>query len=186
MKVAYFHIDFQHGETERSRALAAKSIASARKHMPSAKFVHVTNHGTRALDDVDEVVRSHHAGELLPQSGYNRADIQAMLDGDVLFLDTDTILMRDVSDVFLHDFDIALAMPMDSEFNQGVVFSRSQRFWREVADEARKQKRYSEKAFSDVVSSGAYRVRILSHDYNHFPSPALAIMHFKGQRKHLM
>ena len=185
MKVAYFHIDFPHSEAELSRALAVKSIASVRKNMPAATIVHATNYGTKAFE-VDEVVRHHHDAQLLPQSGFNRADIQATIAGDVLFLDTDTLLLRDVSDVFTHEFDIAVAMPREDEFNQGVVFSRRPEFWTNVAEEARRQKRYSEKAFSDVVRSGKYKVRVLAAEYNYPPPPDLAVMHFKGRRKNLM
>src|SRR3990167_7325139 len=115
--------------------------------------------------------------------------MHAQLHGDMLFLDTDTILVRDVSHVFDDkEFEVAVAKrgafdECGGEFNQGVVFSRQEKFWKAVADKARERKSYDEIGFSEVVNSKEFRVKVLENDYNFAPPPNLAIFHFKGPRK---
>lgn len=185
MRVAYLFIDFGHDATVEQRQLATKSIASVRRHMPAAEIIHLTDMKTEPLDGVDCVWATEWAGK-------NRADLQSAVDGDTLFLDTDTIIMQDVSAVFKQSFDVAVAArPPDwdhkeAPFNQGVVFSRSPEFWRAVAKKARERRSYDEEGFSDVVLNGGFKVLELPVDFNFSVPPNLSILHFKGQRKKYM
>jgi hypothetical protein len=66
-----------------------------------------------------------------------------MLDGEWLFVDTDCVIRKDVSDVFEDDFEVALTdrkgsmwektpYGMVMPYNMGVTFSRSPEFWEKV------------------------------------------------------
>jgi len=190
MRVAYIFID--HGNkipTAEQRKLAKISMASVRKHMPGVEIIHLSDLKTKTLEDADSVL-------CMPWDGHNnRGDFQAQLHGDMLFLDTDTILMQDVSHVFDDkQFEVAVAKRGEwddckGEYNQGVVFSRQEKFWKAVANKARERSQYDpinsydEVGFSEVVSSNAFRVKVLDQAYNFSPPPGLAIFHFKGARK---
>ena len=184
MKVAYLYVDFGHEVGAEQRKLAAISIASVRKHMPGVEIVHLADLKTKTLDGVDSVLA-------MAWDGHNRGDLQSQIHGDVLFLDTDTIITQDVSGVFNDkDFEVAVAKrPSDwegDEFNQGVVFSRNEKFWKAVAEKARERKVYDEAGFTDVVLNGGFRVKQLPETYNLAIPPDTAILHFKGQRKKVM
>ena len=183
MKVVYFYAGVYNGKDyPEQRRLASISIASVRRQMPQVEIVHLTDERMRPLTGVDSVIRC----ELRPKT--NRGDFQATIEDDVLFLDTDTILLRDVSYVF-HDADFQVALsrfPGEQPFNQGVVFSRAPRFWDAVARRARENGVYDERAFNDVLLGGDWRVKELPDLYNFTPPPDLAIFHFKGPRKKVM
>lgn len=191
MRVAYLYVDFGHEVNAEQRRLAAISIASVRKHMPGVEIVHLADLKTKTLDGVDSVLAAAWDGPLCVPTHNNRGDLQAQLHGDVLFLDTDTILTQDVSGVFDDkEFEVAVAKRPDdwegAEFNQGVVFSRNEKFWKAVAEKARERKIYDEAGFTDVVLNGGFRVKQLSETYNFAIPPDTAILHFKGQRKRVM
>lgn len=180
MKVCYTFVDFGHEETRLQRPLAAKSIASVRRHMPNAEIVHLTDLKTKTLDGVNSVLA-------MDWTGHNRGDFQAQIHGDAIFLDTDTIVTRDLTDVFAQDFDVAVTERHDSEeYNQGVVFSRNEKFWKAVANLARSRGVYDEAVFTEVVNKGGFKVLELPIAYNFAVPPGLAVLHFKGPRKKFM
>jgi hypothetical protein len=187
VRIAYIFIDHGHKvDTAQQRKLARISMASVRKHMPGVEIIHLSDMKTKTLEDADSVI-------CMPWDGHNnRGDFQAQLHGDMLFLDTDTIIMQDVSNVFDDkSFEVAVARrgewdDCNGEFNQGVVFSRQEKFWKAVAEKARTRGTYDEVGFSEVVNSGAFRIKLLEQAYNFSPPPGLAIFHFKGARKSQM
>jgi hypothetical protein len=183
VKVAYAFADFGHDAATEQRWLAAASISSVRRHMPGVPIVHLSDLRTKTLDGVDEVIA---------REWTNRAELQAHLHGPVLFLDTDTILMRDVRHVFEKEFDVAVASrpsdwaDADRAYNQGVVFSRNEHFWGTLSDLSKQRGRYGEEEFSYVVKSGEFKVLELPESYNFSPPDDLAVLHFKGPRKRMM
>lgn len=186
MRIAYLFVDFGHDESEEQRKLASISIASVRKHMPGVEIIHLSDLRTKTLEGVDSVL-------CMPWEGNNRGDLQAQLHGDMLFLDTDTIVTKDLSGVFEDmDFEVAVARRPDywehkeAEFNQGVVFSRNEKFWKAVAEKARQRQSYDEIGFTDVVLNGGFRVKLLPETYNFSIPHDIAVFHFKGQRKKVM
>lgn len=186
--------------------LAALLVASIRAAMPAVPVVQFTDEKSAALAGVDEIRRRP-----LERMGVTRIAHQASVDGDWLFLDADTIVLQDVRDVFDDPkFDVAIASRRgtfknaDEEqsafmarmpFNNGVVFSRSARFWRAVEAALREMKPErqefmgEQQALNDVIRSGPYAVRVLAGVYNYPPhSPVedlsfAKIVHYKGKRK---
>lgn len=182
MKVVYFYSMAFGKDYPEQRRMAAVSIASVRRQMPRAEVIHLTDPAMRPLYGVDSVIRM---GGLDPK---NRADFQSRMDGECLFIDTDTIMVNDVTPVF-HDtaFDVAVSgKNEDGQYNQGVVFSRCPEFWAAVADKARELKVYDEPGFNSVVGSGRFKVKELSNVYNFSVPQDMQIFHFKGQRKKTM
>lgn len=187
MKLVYFLASPIAKKYQNYVRLAALAIASARKHMRDAHIVHLTDMDTPALTGVDEVMR-------VPTS--RRALAHSMVDGEVIFIDVDTIIKKDVSHV-LDDksFDIAVSrrrnvMGTHNEFNSGVVFSRCQKFWSHVHIEWEKDNyAFNEHAFNTVIHGGQYRVAYLDATYNYTPKSdtedvSMAnIVHYKGKRK---
>lgn len=185
MKVCYFYVYWSDREDRDQRRMAEKSIASVRRHMPQAEIWHLTNETTKIFDGADEELRRPWSKDWFTHS---RADTQGELDGDCLFLDTDTILVRSVEDVFKYRFDVAVAEKAEEgdTYNQGVVFSRTPGFWKAVARKAREKQVYDEVGFTEVLESGEFKVQELAHGYNFAPCHDLAVLHFKGQRKKAM
>lgn len=141
-RVAFFHHESSYDEKylDLDRALAARMMESVRNHL-GCELVHLTDMTTPAL--CENVVRASTVGKHRVSW---HMDLMATQPGNVLFLDTDTVVQEDVSDIFNLDFDVALtakstkfAVFKDREgdphympFNLGVVFSRKPEFWLEI------------------------------------------------------
>lgn len=195
MRLAYY-LDLP---TPHYLALANKSIARARKMMPGVEIVLLAGRDFPETGlDVD-VVRLD-----LPMDGYythRKCLAYATQEGDVLCMDVDCIIQRDVRDVFDDAFDLALCLKYHSKmvektpFNSGVAFTRSQEFWRECAmTQAEHQSPVDlERQFSAVALNDKYHVKLLNGDiYNYSPNAdgedlsRKAIVHYKGKRKEWM
>lgn len=203
MKVGIFHM----ADVETPHvALAGRLIRSVRARMPGVEIVHLTDADTEPLVGVDTVCRQ-------PCSKFVALACLELFQwagvGDWLFLDSDTIVQRDVSHVFDQAFDIAVAdregTLLDKEigtkfmarmpYNAGVVFSRSPAFWVSAVARLAKMpvKRHvwmgDQEAMNRVIADGGYRVLVLSNDYNYPPKhehddiSGKAIIHLKGPRK---
>lgn len=111
-----------------------------RKHMPSVPVLHLTDEATPAIAGTNTV--------RLPNVYANptifRMKHLSLLEGDVLCIDTDVIIQRDLSPIFEFDFDVALTRRdykiVDPDgrdiskimpYNTGVMFQRNGRFWDE-------------------------------------------------------
>jgi hypothetical protein len=200
--IGFFHVD--KGQTEH-RQLAAKLIASARRHMPNVPIVHLTDLTTLGIPGVNEVVRSATTGRI----ALDVLDAYARCEGDWLLVDTDVLIQRDVRWIFGRKFDIAVATREGTlkpkevgtkfmsamPFNKGAVFSRSPAFWAAAAARLRElpAKRQAwmgdQQAMCDVIASERFVVQVLEARYNYPPKSrdenvnSQAILHFKGPRK---
>lgn len=186
--------------------VARVMIASVRAHL-NCEIVQISDMLTPKLDEADSINR-------VDDEWIGRARMQhlAQLDGDVLYLDYDTIVMEDVSDVFDRDFDVALtrrpendesvapAIAQASPHNNGVMFSRNPVFWSKVLE------RYSRHPAKDawmtaqiVITETAHALRdefriieLPGERYNYTPKKqredltGRAIVHYKGMRKEWM
>ena len=133
MRVAFLH-------AKQSPRYANWMVGAVREHMPGVEILHLTDAGTPAIEGCTVVRREwEHDNPMI-----FRMEHLAALEGEVLVLDTDVVVQRDLSPVFGLDFDMALtwrdgpimdgkgvditrAMPI----NCGVMFQRNSRFWRE-------------------------------------------------------
>lgn len=85
---------------------AKYTIESVRKHLPSAKIVHLTNETYPVLDGVDDFVRYPYEGDFV--TFLFGAMIEAFKIGQpMLHIATDVLILDDVSNVFEQEFDVA-------------------------------------------------------------------------------
>lgn len=139
MTVGVFLVDTKTLDAECGYLCAKHMARSVREHMPGVEVVQFTDDLSRPIDGVDAALR-------LPRGPMAQLRMQhhANVSGDWLFVDTDVLVQQDVRDVFMKDFDIAIAerdwdhlKPANGftermPHNMGVVFSRSPAFWVEV------------------------------------------------------
>ena len=177
-------------------------VKSVRKHL-KCEIVQLTDFETPKLDCVDSVRRLN--GGVV--SSFLARHLSEM-EGDVLYLDYDTIVREDVSNVFEMDFDLAITKRTEKEIesklifkvcpnNVGVMFTRNTNFWRDVA------KRYDERSdppawmkFQIIVTEAMnaldYKcIELDSNKYNYTPETrdevlTCAIAHYKGFKKSWM
>lgn len=208
MRVAFIHheLAFRPEEIPLQRALAQRMMKSVRKHL-GCRIVHLTDMQTPDLG-ADEVVRSSPKGEyFIPWL----MGLFATQSGDVLFLDTDTVVNRDVRHVFDADFDVCVTVRRTRfakyecegkthymPFNLGVVFSKDHRFWNEIRERTSKMTDplmlgwwgAQIELLRMYAEPGKWKIHTVEADeYNYTPNdPAedlsgRAIVHYKGARK---
>jgi len=184
-------------------------VASVRRAMPSARIVLLTDQKTPPVVGADEVIRLPYDGVHL--MSFRLLHFARLSPCDVIFLDTDVIVQRDLSLLFESEFDVALTrrenIGLDPQgidvaavmpYNTGVMFSRPSGwdFWHNawnycetLPDNARRWwgDQFSIKAVAEIAP---LRIRELPCDlYNY--SPALEtedvngrfVVHYKGKRK---
>jgi len=180
-------------------------VASVREHMPEVKICQLTDERSKALDFVDEVRRSN-------KRGYFNLLIDHLrrVPEPYIRLDYDMVLQDDISHILDGEQDFAVNLHGDARMKKhpfGMQFpyaacvfaanSRSASF----ADDLEAHHRMSERddwmglvaSANEVILSGKYNIRSLSGEiYNYSPRqaegiPILAlVLHYKGERKHLM
>lgn len=124
------------------RDLARIMIASVRETMPGVPVVMMTNQHTPPLECVDEVRRRPHEGfHWIPWL----CDFCAQIDGQVLYLDTDVVVQRDLRPLFAVPADVVFTYRgpkiLDNRmmpFLFGCVAYRTKEFWAEVRDRVAK------------------------------------------------
>lgn len=211
MKVAFLHMEDENNNPELQRRLARIMIHSVRRNIPDAWVVQMTDLQCPIIEGVDESRRlDPNSPFLMPY----RLRHLARLKGEFLILDTDTVVLKDVSAVFKMAFDVCLTkrdkqilsanigytkddpvMP----YNTGVMFSRSQEFWKDALRvceglEERHRRWYGDQiAIASVVEGRKYNVAVLPCEkWNHSPATenetpdGRRILHFKGKRKQWM
>jgi hypothetical protein len=187
-----------------------QALISAEKHMPKVPRVLMTT--VAALPKFPSEIMSlldEYYDVIFPTRPvygyypYRRCLAQSQLPGDVLFLDTDTIIQRDVSSVFQDkDFEIAptrlckeCIFRVGHTHNAGVCFSRSTQFWSDLVSIIEREVDYNavEIHYSKLCNSGWYRVKHLDDKiYNHVPglTPGnlqdAAIVHYCSHRKQML
>lgn len=125
-------------ETAIQRDLARIMVASARRVMPDVKVKMLTDPKTAPIDGVDEILRRSIKGwAWIPWL----VDFCAQLRGEVLYMDTDVVIQKDLRALFEVPADIVLTSrgPKEIEGRQmpflfGCVAYRNADFWIEVRD----------------------------------------------------
>ncbi len=169
-------------------------------------IVQMTDEDCPKLDGVDEVVRRPYHGLL---SKCRMDHLRDYPHDEMLILDTDVLVKRDVSHVFDRDFDVALTKryrPVRTEtgydmtkiypYNCGVMFSRSRGFWRDCTEFLDEQPidinqwMGEQLSMCVVAENGKHRVLDLPvNEYNWTPAEVgqphgdARIVHLKGNRK---
>lgn len=125
-------------ETLVQRDLARIMVASARRTMPDVRIKMLTNDLTRAIEGADEVLRK-------PTKGWAwipwLCDFCAQIEGQVLYMDTDVVIQKDLRPLFKVPGDIILTTrgPKEIEGRQmpflfGCVAYRTKEIWFEIRD----------------------------------------------------
>lgn len=205
--VAFLHLETPARDPLFQRALAEKMVASARENVKDAYIVQMTDMTTPGLA-VDEVRR------LEPFNPYfmsYRLKHLALMEYEALILDSDTLILQDPSSAWDTEFDVCLTFrkkrivspsigytesdPLMA-FNTGVMFSRSQQFWKDAFAiceklEDRHRHWYGDQiAVTKMVENGKYNVSVLPcAEWNYTPASededlsGKMIAHFKGWKK---
>lgn len=137
MIVAFPYAEFPNHDHVQGRQVAELMIASVRRAMPSVEIVQMTDTATLGLS-ADVVLRKafnhrHWVPWLM--------EFLSELPGEVLFLDSDVIVQRDLAPLFLTKSDVVVTYrgPKVMEGRQmpflfGVVASSTPELWLEVRD----------------------------------------------------
>jgi hypothetical protein len=207
-KIGVFYVDMGEGRKEIERAVQLMAD-SAKKVMPDCHLVQFADQEISALPGMDEVIFRPIGSLGLMESRMDH--FASYPHEEMLFLDPDIIVQKDLWHVFDHPFDIAIAgrgsrpiiqdetgldVRFSMPYNTGVIFSRGNAFWSRVCVEMRGMSRSDREWFGDqvavgrVVKSKIFNVHVLDgHLYNYTPvqrsedvSERLAV-HYKGKRK---
>lgn len=185
----------------------AKAMIFSVRPVMDCPIVQLTDEKTEKLEWVDEVQRLPYEGDF----GDFRLRHFMRVEGDVLHLDYDVIVNRDVSNIFEQDFDVALTRRPDNDptaskninrvspHNMGVIFSRNPDFWSEVHTHYMampiKSWMWIQVATTEMAFHLKDRFKIVELPgdvYNFTPRTRTenvsdkAIVHYKGDRKHWM
>jgi hypothetical protein len=184
-------------------AIAKHLIASVRKHMPDVEIAMLTDGVTEAPMGVEAI----RIAEDMPM-GVRRLTHYSRLKGDWVFVDTDVVFRKDVSDVFAKPFDVAVASREGTymagtqyaelmPYNFGVVFSKNPEFWGMLLPHLRKMSPEEQRWGGEQLltcqlihqQDSCFSVEILPSAYNFTPYRQeddvshAAILHLKGARK---
>lgn len=184
-------------ESEAYRWMADAAIASARRFMPNAEIVHLTNTQFPALDGADMVVRDDLPGRNFLGRYFGLAH---HLHGDVLYANCDILFKASVERVFEAKFDLAvphIASPTVN-YDGAIFFSRSPSFFEALSaapecfgPEAPVGAQLA--AINDTIAAFRGRVRALPGCvYSYVPKgpnddcTGASIVHYRGPRKEWM
>lgn len=186
--------------------LAEIMVESVKRHMPTVPIIHMRDEHTPQIGDVTQIIPWD--GERLMT--YRLRHLAALPKGDVVTLDTDLIVQKDLRPVFHRPFAVALtkrkgpiyggdgkditeAMP----YNAGVCFTKTPDFWRDCYAWIQEQSEALQTWYGDqyALKHFAQKYDALDLDcghWNYTPGTARedvsakAIVHYKGNRKQWM
>lgn len=202
MIVAFMHIvdDKKFKYTKNDHRIVPFMVESVKRTMPNVDIVHLTDEATESIPGTITYRRpfTHDNPTLF------RMQQLKDLDGEVLILDTDIVVQKDMRHVFAFDFDVALTWRSDKiidvngvdltklmPYNTGVVFSRSRKFWEECVEWASDKEAgwYTDQGAVAVISHNFNVLKLHCDNFNYAPfrkdedlSSRYAV-HYKGNRK---
>lgn len=109
-----------------------KMVASVKEHY--SHLIQMTDQVTEQIEGTDELIRGDYG-----HMAYSRiCHIRDYPHEELLILDNDLLVKRQVDEVWDWDFDVALGIRpgLDdrNKYNSGVMFSRSHKFWVDCAE----------------------------------------------------
>ena len=187
------------------REIADVWYENIRKYMKHP-IVHLTDMTTESFWFADEVQRIDEQD--IPMAKYRHL---STIKGDVLSLDYDIVVQKDISDVFNRPFDIALTkrkakkdfnemLYLGSPHNTGVVWTRNNEFWKICAERYKlfpKEQQWMIGQINITECAHIYRkkfkiIELPAFLYNYSPDTKEEdvskkyVVHYKGTRKYWM
>ena len=201
MIVAFLHV----GADIRLPTLMVRSV---KRSMPSAHVVQMTDDASPIVPGVDWSLHKPYDGERLMT--YRLEHLADAPPGPMVVLDTDVIVQRDLSPLFLEKWDVCLTERtgpiLDKSgtdvaklypYNTGVMLSRSSSFWSDCYEWCKRASDELQRWYGDqaavVAMAGKYETSTLPCDpFNYSPGRPnedlkdKVVVHFKGRRKEWM
>jgi lipopolysaccharide biosynthesis glycosyltransferase len=185
-------------------------VASVRIAMPGARIVQMTDLDTRTVPGVDDVLRKPWDRKFLMP--YRLLHLEEFPAADVIFLDADVVVQRDLRPLFRDEFDVALTYRDETDpslrkspeayqmmpFNTGVMLSRpsGREFWAEAHRACRAMAEERRSWFGDqlAIKEVAARTKLKIRQYpcalyNYSPSrweedlSEKFVIHYKGKNR---
>ena len=186
---------FTAGEEQTAARMCA---ATVRHHHPKATILHLTDETTPAGEWADRALRRPWDGTPATMM-YLRMGLLADLrvSEETVYLDSDVLLCAPVDPVFAEPFEIALTIRTghgDMPYNDGVMFARSNKFWRAVVERMEAEPRYKaflacQVAVAEEAATGRHDLLVLQcddwncSDMKRGKPKRAKVMHYKGDRK---
>jgi hypothetical protein len=191
MEVVFFYVNRAGDDV-----LARIMVDSVREHMPGVPITQLTDMITGEVPGVDHVIRRKPEPGIMYFRSCHMAEYRHTA---AIFLDHDTVVLKDLSPVFDEPFDVALTTRKRNLFvdevpdlidphenaadkmpyNMGVIFSRSTKLWEDhrllhkQTGETGRQWYGEQIALANLLAAGRYKVKVLPEDYNYSPSMPL-------------
>jgi len=141
MKVAFLHAvaDHKFKYSDINHDFVHMMLESVRRTMPNTDIIHMTDSETPPIPGtITNRLKWEHPNPMIFKMNH-----MMCIEGDVIILDTDVIVQKDIRPVFNFEFDMALTwrdgpiMTAEGDdiakvmpYNCGVMFQRSRLFWK--------------------------------------------------------
>lgn len=210
MLVAFPHAEFgawDEEETRLQRRLAKIMVRSVKASMPYAKVVQLTDSKTPSIPGCDAVVREKIGKWFIDWI----LGLYSALKGEVVLLDTDLVVQKDLGVLFERDFDLLMASKTDSytryidpqgiehkmPMNMGMCLSKNPEIWKEMLARVQKFKDEGIRAWwgAQVVAYELHKERKFKFyalpvdPYNYAPqtededTSEKWVVHYKGRKR---
>ncbi len=184
-------------------------VASVKSAMPGVRIIQMTDTNTKPVTGVDDVIRKRYDDKYLMP--YRLLHLKDFPPGDVIFLDTDIVVQKDLSPIFEEDFDIGLTkrfkpvrdlngydLAAEMPYNTGVMFSRASgtSFWQKSYEHCLTLPKHDQEWWGDQLSIKAtadttdLKLKEFPCDlYNYTPHTPVEdvsgkfVLHYKGPHR---
>ena len=192
--IVAFPFAFNGAESKYNHEIGLSFVRTARKYLKTVEIVQMSDMKTGEVPGIDSCFRV----DSWPFGIWYFDAMLAFPAEQFLRIDYDAMIRRDVSDVFSHDFDIAIAKEHNGRMNNGVVFVKNKEVLKDAQANYMKTGMDNwqdiQTAMQETIDSGLFRIRKLDESYNMIFKPDRQvtipedthIVHFKGVRKELI
>lgn len=205
--VAFPHLEGHWSEenTKLQRDLARIMVASVRRTMPGIKVLMITDDKTPAIEGIEPIrISTHGFADFIPWLCH----CKSLLEGEVLYLDSDVVVQRDlrplfnvIGDVVLPNRGPKIVDGRMQPFIFGVVAYRTAAFWAEVRDRVLAMEKVDRAWYGSQIATfemwmeeqngrGKWKIVSVPRDiYNYTPKEANEApedkwaLHYKGKKR---
>ena len=202
MKVAFLHAvaDHKFKYSDINHDFVHMMLESVRRTMPNTDIIHMTDSETPPIPGtITNRLKWEHPNPMIFKMNH-----MMCLEGDVIILDTDVIVQKDIRPVFNFEFDMALTwrdgpimtaegddLAKTMPYNCGVMFQRSRLFWKRCLEHwfGKNPGWFADQMAVAAVAPQFNVLRLHCDNFNYTPrSPdedlsRRYVVHYKGERK---